>query len=99
MPVTVIAEFHPAPGKLDEVVAALKEALPETRAYDGCLSLESWLDAERSTIVLTEQWVSFDHYDRYLAWRGETGVLAAVAALLEGGAAGFVPRKCDPAGC
>ena len=95
----VVAEFHAAPGKLDELTAALKQALPETRAYDGCLGLESWLDAERSTIVLTEQWESHDHYDRYLAWRGETGVLAAVATLLEGGAAGFVPRKCVPAGC
>ena len=99
MPVTVIAEFHAAPGKLDELIATLKAVLPETRAYDGCLGLDSWLDEERSTIVLTEQWDSFDHYDRYLAWRGETGVLGAAAAMLAGGAAGFVPRKCVPAGC
>ena len=99
MPVTVIAEFHAAPGKLDELLATLKAVLPETRAYDGCLGLDSWLDQDRSTIVLTEQWDSFDHYDRYLAWRAETGVLAAAAGLLEGGAAGFVPRKCVPAGC
>ena len=95
----VVAEFHAAPGKLKELLATLKQVLPETRAYDGCLGLESWLDEERSTIVLTEQWVSFDHYDRYLAWRGETGALGAMAALLDGGAAGFVPRKCVPAGC
>ena len=95
----VVAEFHAAPGKLELLLATLKQVLPDTRAYDGCLGLESWLDEERSTIVLTEQWVSFDHYDRYLAWRGETGALGAVAALLEGGAAGFVPRKCVPAGC
>ena len=95
----VVAEFHAAPGKLDELTAALKEALPVTRAYDGCHSLDSWLDTERSTIVLTEQWESHDHYDRYLAWRGETGVLTAIAPLFEGGAAGFVPRKCVPAGC
>ena len=99
MPVTVIAEFHAAPGKLDELTTTLKAVLPETRAYDGCISLDSWLDEQRSTIVLTEQWDSFDHYDRYLAWRAETGVLAAAAGLLEGGAAGFVPRKCVPAGC
>ena len=95
----VVAEFHAAPGKLELLLATLQQVLPDTRAYDGCLGLESWLDKERSTIVLTEQWVSFDHYDRYLAWRGETGALGAVAALLDGGAAGFVPRKCGPAGC
>ena len=99
MPVTIIAEFHAAPGKLDELLATLKAVLPETRAYDGCRGLVSWLDQDRSTIVLTEQWDSFDHYDRYLAWRAETGVLAAAAGLLEGGAAGFIPRKCVPAGC
>ena len=99
MPVTIIAEFHAAPGKLDELLATLKAVLPDTRAYDGCRGLDSWLDQERSTIVLTEQWDSFDHYDRYLAWRAETGVLAAAAGQLEGGTAGFVPRKCVPAGC
>ena len=93
MPVTVIAEFHAAPGKLEELLATLKAVLPETRAYDGCRGLDSWLDQDRSTVVLTEQWDSFDHYDRYLAWRSETGVLAAAAGLLEGGAAGFVHRK------
>ena len=95
----VIAEFHAAEGKLDELTAALKQALPETRAYDGCISLDSWLDKDRATIVLTEQWDSFDHYDRYLAWRRDTGVFDALAPLLEGGVAGFVPRKCVAAGC
>ncbi len=95
----VVAEFHAAPGKLDELLATLKAVLPDTRAFDGCLGLESWLDEERATIVLTEQCTSFDHYDRYLAWRGETGALGAVAEMVEGGAAGFVPRKCVAAGC
>lgn len=99
MSVVVIAEFHAAEGRLDELLAMLTAVLPDTRAYDGCLGLESWLDEERATIVLTERWDSFDHYDRYLAWRGETGALTAAAPLLEGGPAGFVPRKCVPAGC
>jgi len=95
----IVAEFHAAEGKLNELLAALKQALPETRAYDGCLVLDSWLDEERATIVITEQWVSFDHYERYLDWRRETGVFDILAPMLEGGVAGFVPRKCVPAGC
>jgi len=94
----VIAEFHAAEGKLADLTAALSGALVETRAYDGCLGLESWLDAERHTIMLTEQWVSHDHYDRYLAWRQETGVFDVLAPMLEGGTKGFVPRKCVAAG-
>ena len=98
MPVTVIAEFHAAPGKLDELTATLKAVLPDTRAYDGCLGLEAWLDPERDTIMLTEQWVSHDHYDRYLAWRRDTGVFDVLAPMLEGGVDGFVVRKCVAAG-
>ena len=94
----VIAEFHAAEGKLADLTAALRGALAETRAYDGCLNLESWLDSERNTIILTEQWVSHDHYDRYLAWRRETGVFDVLAPMLEGGTRGFVPRKCVEAG-
>ena len=91
---TVIAEFHAAKGRLADLTAALGGALVETRAYDGCLGLEAWLDPERDTIMLTEQWVSHDHYDRYLAWRRDTGVFDVLAPMLEGGVDGFVVRKC-----
>ena len=41
MPVRIVAEFPAAPGKLPELSAALKAALVETRAYDGCEEVES----------------------------------------------------------
>ncbi|MEP7315892.1 MAG: antibiotic biosynthesis monooxygenase family protein [Sphingomicrobium sp.] len=99
MSVRVIAEFPAAPGKLTELSAALQAALTETRAFEGCEVIESWLDAERETIVLVESWSSFEDYDRYLAWRVEGGILDLFDALLAGGRAGFVPRKLVPAGC
>jgi len=95
----VIAEFHAAEGKLDQLVALLKTALVETRGFNGCEHLESWLDEDRATIVLTESWASFAHYDRYLEWRRETGIFDVLAPLLVGGVAGFVPRKCRPLEC
>ena len=95
----IVAEFHAAPGKLDELVAMLKVALVDTRAFDGCESLDCWLDEERATIIVTERWASFAHYDRYLAWRGETGIFDVVGPLLVGGVAGFVPRHCRPLDC
>lgn len=99
MPVRIVAEFPAAPGKLGDLSAALKAALTETRAYDGCEEIESWLDADRETIVLVEWWRSFEDYDRYLAWRVETGILDLFDVLLAGGRAGFVPRKLTRADC
>ena len=99
MSVRVIAEFPAAPGKLEELITSLKAALPDTRAFEGCEDIESLLDAERETIVLFEHWRSFEDYDRYLAWRVETGMLDLLDELLAGGRAGFVPRKCVPADC
>ncbi len=99
MSVRVVAEFPAAPGKLPELTAALKAALPDTRAFEGCEEIESLLDPDRETIVLVETWRSHADYDRYLGWRVETGILDLLDGLLAGGRAGFVPRKCLPADC
>ena len=32
----------------------------------------------------SSSWDSVEHYEKYLAWRTETGVLAELSALLEG---------------
>ena len=99
MSVRVVAEFPAAPGKLEELIGILKAALPDTRAFEGCEEIESLLDSDRETIVLVEWWRSHEDYDRYLGWRVDTGILDVFDALLAGGRASFVPRKCVPAGC
>lgn len=83
----VLVEFPVKPGKRDELEAALRAALPDTRAFDGCRDIKVFHDAERDTFVLIEKWDSFEHYDKYLAWRMETGLGAMLDPLLEGGAA------------
>ena len=99
MSVRVVAEFPAAQGKLEDLIASLKVALTDTRAFEGCQGIESLLDADRETIVLLEDWRSFEDYDRYLAWRVETGMLDLLDQLLAGGRVGFVPRKCVSADC
>jgi quinol monooxygenase YgiN len=82
----VIAEFPVKPGKRDEFEAALHAALPDTRAFKGCRDIKVFHDAERDTFVLIEKWDSFDHYDKYLAWRMENGLGELLDPLLKGGA-------------
>jgi quinol monooxygenase YgiN len=72
-----------------EAVARLKATLPplfrETRAYEGCRGITAYAGADRvQEIVLVEHWESRSHYERYFAWRTETGALADVLGMLEG---------------
>ncbi len=62
----------------------LKRILPDTRSYDGCQDITFYLNEDGRTFVAVEHWDSKEHYQRYLAWRDETGVLAALGAMLNG---------------
>ncbi len=80
MPITVVLELNLKPDRVDDVLAGLKEILPDTRAFDGCLSVSVVRDADnRSHIALIERWEQRADQERYFAWRQETGALAAVA--------------------
>jgi len=92
----VTAEFRAAPGKLDALIDFLREALPDTRSFEGCISLAVHVDREAGAILLIEDWRSLADYDRYLAWRVETGLVEAIGGLLEGGAGGMAIRKLEP---
>lgn len=92
MKTLAIAEFPAKRGKLEELEASLRAALPDTRSFDGCISIETYLHQETETFTLIEYWESPEHYQRYLDWRIETGLGELPDNLLDGGMAGFKPR-------
>ena len=96
MSVRVVAEFPAAPGKLEELIASLKAALTDKRAFVECEDIESLLDADRETIVLVEHWRSFEDYDRYIAWRVETGMLDLLISCWQGAAPASCPANACP---
>ena len=68
-----------------QLKAMMAERFPETRAYDGCQGITGYLQTDDPlACVLVEFWDSSEHYNKYLAWREETGVLAQLGELLEG---------------
>ena len=72
-----------------ECVEAMKEGLrkllPETRAYDGCQSVAIHLDMEDGrTFVFVEHWDTKEAFEKYMAWRTETGVTEQLVSMLEG---------------
>ena len=56
-----------------------EEALPDTRAFDGCISVETYAEQDGSSILLVEEWESKAHQEAYLEWRVSTGLIDALA--------------------
>ena len=84
MATTVFLEFQAKAGLGGEMVAKLKEILPDTRSYDGCHSADVYQkNDDPDTCIIQTLWDSQGHYEKYLGWREETGVLAAFAEALE----------------
>ena len=84
----VIFEIEAKEGGVDELKAALKGALPDTRAYPGCQELSVFADPDGKTFMIVERWDSKEAYEEYLAWRADPGPgfasLAVLASLIVG---------------
>ena len=84
MATLVLLEGKAKPGQAMELLALLRDELPATRRYDGCRGVTAHTSGEDDhALVLVEHWDSQAHYERYIAWRRETGVLARLVALFE----------------
>ena len=85
MSVMVIVEIHVKPDSLKDFHGFAKRILPDTSAFDGCLGLEKYSNQDdKENLVLVERWKSRGHFDRYLAWRMETGGLGQMLEMLAG---------------
>jgi len=76
MRVTVLLEVVAKPACVDDLIGMFTENLKQTRVYDGCIDVYMTRSQEDpNEIVLVEEWETRQHYERYLAWRAETGVV------------------------
>ncbi len=84
MSVTIILEIKAKPGTSSEIIDNLREVLPDTRRYDGCLGLKTYQNQENpDVIVLVEEFESREKYSKYLSWRQNTGVFDKLASKLQ----------------
>ncbi|MCB1044441.1 MAG: antibiotic biosynthesis monooxygenase [Acidobacteria bacterium] len=85
MSVVVRVEAQAKPDTRDVLIDALRDILPETRAYEGCDFVDVLCDLDNpDTVVLAERWTSREHYQTYINWRAERGDLDKLIALLSG---------------
>jgi quinol monooxygenase YgiN len=78
VPVVVTAVFHPAPGRKDDLVEALRSTIPGVHAEAGCL-LYAIHDADDGTITMVEKWESVADLDAH----GSGPAVAALGAATE----------------
>lgn len=81
----VLLELQVKPESVNEMKALLSKILPQTRDFAGCMLVELYGNLEDTgDLVFHEHWESRAHYERYLAWRSETGGGAAMMDMLAG---------------
>ena len=85
MTVTIIASLEVKPDCIEQVEKEMRENFSDSRAFDGCENLNAYRDQDSPTsIVLYQQWESKAKYEKYLAWRTESGFFARLAENLSG---------------
>ncbi len=85
MSIAVLLEIQVKPENVGDMKAYLKDILPDTRAYDGCEGLDVYGNMDDGdNLVLYERWGSRPQYEKYLAWRSETGVVDKLGSMLAG---------------
>ncbi len=82
---TVYVEFKCQEGKGAEFLEVLLPALEDTRAFDGCESIETFVYTENvDTVFLWERWRERSDQEAYLQWRVETGMLDLIGPFMAG---------------
>ena len=90
----VIVSFPAKEGMMNDLKEMLKNALPDTRSFDGCISVETYIEESSNTVHLIEDWETLEHQADYLKWRVETGLLDILEPLLQEGAASLKATVC-----
>ena len=78
MSIMVSIEFSLQAGKQKEFLEVLDNVLPDTRAYDGCIKVETYAEDNASSIILIEEWETKEHQQAYFQWRVDSGMIEAI---------------------
>jgi quinol monooxygenase YgiN len=85
MSVKVILEVAAKPGSEAALKKLFADALGDTRKYDGCVRIDVLENQDKAgNLILVEEWATRPHYEKYLAWRTETGLVDKLGGFLAG---------------
>ena len=83
MSVMVTVEWPAKLETLSEFLDVLRQALVDTRTYDGCEDVQTFVEKSTGSVLLVEVWASEDHQKAYMKWRMEAGLMDAVGGYLD----------------
>ena len=84
MSVLVNLQLKVKQDQIRNLLETFKELLPGTRAYKGCHWVKLTTNIEDVNVLeAVSEWDSKEHYDTYIKWRTETGVIAALLEFLD----------------
>jgi quinol monooxygenase YgiN len=84
MSVLVNLEIPVKNERIEDFFNYLSDVLVDTRAYKGCIRLETYHEIEKSTVLLIEEWEKIEYQEAYMHWRTETGLVEALSEFLDG---------------
>jgi len=79
MSVMVSVEMKFKPESAEKMLETMKEALVDTRGFEGCQELKSYYETETHSLLFVEIWDSAEAQRAYLGWRVESGFIDAVS--------------------
>ena len=83
MTVTVTLELTLKPEAVDPFSAQIRDALVDTRKFPGFVDISIHQHADDPVrIIFIEEWETRGAYEAYVAFRTETGMMAAMAEIL-----------------
>lgn len=78
----VLLELQIKPDMWETAKDTFRQILPDTRAFAGFQRLVVNQDPDNNVLLLTEEWDSKEHHQKYMAWRTERGDIEKLGALL-----------------
>ena len=84
MSVMVTLELPAKPARVSEFLDVMRAALVDTRAYEGCESVETFVEESTGSVLLVELRETAEHQQTYMKWRMETGLMDAIGEFLSG---------------
>ena len=59
----VIADFKVNEGMAEDMANVFKEALLDTRAFEGCNGIDVYFEEKTNTFTLIEDWTTLENYE------------------------------------
>ena len=83
MSITVLLDLKTQSGSMDGLKQLFVEVLPDTRKFEGCEGVDVIVNQDDGdNLILIERWQSRSAYEKYFAWRQETGLLDRLGPML-----------------